>query len=101
MSEDLQVIATLVAKKGHEATVRNLLLPAVRQFRGEPGCGGYVLLEDKKVSGTFLTYETWADQSALDVHMKSAVMSELAPKLKPLLKDEIKQDLLLVLLELS
>ena len=101
MSNMLQVVATIVAKKGRAALVRKLLSPAVRRFRAEPGCHGYILLQDNVKPERFLTYETWQDQPALQAHMKSPAMARLMPKLKPLLKGATKQKFLTVLLDLG
>ena len=97
MKKYLQIIATLVAKKAHADEVRNLLTPAVKDFRAEPGCLGYVLMEDRKHAGRFMTYETWQDEAALKAHMHSPTMEKLGPLLKELLDGEIKQDFLTVL----
>ncbi len=99
MSDTLQIVATLLAKPGAAAALRAALLPAVDQFRAEPGCAGYVLLEDRLQPGRFMTYETWADEAALAAHMNSPAMKALGPVMKTLLASEIKQDFLSVLTE--
>ena len=100
MTTELKIVATLVAKPGLEDQLRKLLEPAVHQFRQEPGCRSYALLEDRKQAGCFLTYETWADELALEQHMASPAMKELQPKLKDLLQGGIQQDFLSLLLDL-
>lgn len=100
MTTELKIVATLVAKPGFEDQLRQLLEPAVHAFRQEPGCQGYALLEDRHQAGRFLTYETWADESALKQHMASPAMKALQPKLKDLLQGDIKQDFLSLLVEL-
>lgn len=97
MKNALQVIASLVAKKGHADEVRDLLMPAIKNFRAEPGCMGYLLMEDKKQIGRFVTFETWKDEAALNVHMHSPTMENLNPLLKKLLDSEIKQEFLKIL----
>ena len=97
MTTTLQIIATLVAKPSKATELRSLLKPAVAQFRAEPGCEGYILLEDRKQEGRFLTYETWTDEAALKAHMHSPTMKALGPKMKELLDGEIKQDFLSIL----
>ena len=97
MNNALMVIATMVAKDDAADKLRALIEPAVAQFRAEPGCSAYVLLEDRKHPGRFMTYEAWVDEAALAEHMKSPAMMALAPQLKDLLREEIKQDLLSVL----
>jgi quinol monooxygenase YgiN len=97
--KQLQVIATMLAKAGEEAKVRQLLIPAVVAFRSEPGCSSYVLLEDNRKAGCFITYETWHDDAALAAHMKSPAMAELEPQLVPLLRAPIQQDFLSLLVQ--
>lgn len=96
----LKIVATMVARPNQADAVQALLLPAVKKFRAEPGCSAYVLLEDRKVPGRFITYETWADEDALAAHMKSSAMEALSPKLMPMLDGEIQQDFLSVMVEL-
>lgn len=97
MTAKLQIVATMMAKTGQSDALRAALTPAVDKFRNEPGCEGYILLEDRKREGRFLTYETWADEGALAAHMKSPAMKALAPTMKELLEGDIKQDFLSVL----
>lgn len=99
MKNSLRIIATMVAKRESVDAVRTLLTPAVAEFRAEPGCHGYILHEDKKSPGRFITYEAWTDEAALAQHMKSPAMKALEPKLKPLLAAEIEQVFLSILVE--
>lgn len=99
MKNTLQVIASLVAKNGHADEVRDLLTPAIKNFRAEPGCMGYILMEDRKQVGRFVTFETWKDEAALKAHMHSPTMETLNPLLKKLLDGEIKQEFLTVLVQ--
>lgn len=96
----LQIVATLVARTGSEDQLRSTLTTAVPKFRDEPGCHGYILLEDRKQPGRFLTYETWTNEAALAEHMKSPTMKALGPVMEKLLKDEIRQDFLSVVVSL-
>lgn len=99
MAKSLQIIATLVATPGNESALRDALSAAVPAFRAENGCEAYVLLEDERRPGRFMTYETWADEAALAEHMKSPTMASLAPKMKVWLEGEIVQDFLRVLVQ--
>lgn len=99
MNDSLRIVATVVAKPGAADPLRAMLLPAVDAFRAEPGCGGYILHEDSKQPGRFVTYESWADEASLAAHMKAPAMTKLGPQLQPLLAEEIAQDFLAVLVE--
>ena len=100
MKSKLHIVATMAAKSGSEDQLRSTLEPAIAKFRAEPGCEGYVLLEDRKKPGRFMTYETWTDEAALAEHMTSPTMKSLGPAMKELLSGEIKQDFLSVLVSL-
>ena len=89
MTESLFVVATIVAKSEQADTLRGLLVPAVEAFRSEDGCLGYLLYEDAKHVGRFVTYETWRDQAALDAHMVSPTMRAAGPQLPALLAEPI------------
>ena len=99
MSKVLNVIATMAAKAGAEDALRTLLLPAIAKFRGEAGCEGYTLLEDRKKPGRFMTFETWTDEAALAAHMTSPTVQALGPAMKALLDREITQDFLTALVK--
>jgi quinol monooxygenase YgiN len=90
----LYVIAELVAKPGNADALRDLLVPFVAKARTEPGCQHYSLLEVQGEPGRFLTFETWTDRSALDAHMTTPHIKELAPKLGPILARPFTQTFL-------
>lgn len=72
--EAIILIAELKALPGQEEAVKNALIAMVAPTRKENGCLCYNLHQSKKDPGTFVFYEQWANQSALDVHGKSAHM---------------------------
>ena len=97
MTDSLRIIATMVAKSSDADALRELLVPAVAAFRNEAGCEGYLLHEDTKHAGRFVTYEAWSDEHALAAHMKSETMQALEPQLKPLLVEALDQQFLKVI----
>lgn len=101
MTTPLKVVATIVAKPQARERLRSLLLLAVAKFREERGCTAYVLLEDRKSPGRFITYEPWADEAALARHMTSPTMQALAPDIEDLVEGEIKQDFLSIPIDLQ
>ncbi len=64
------VIAEINAKIGEEAKLKAGLLTLAAASRGEPGSLSYTLLENPAKPGQFFTYEVWADQAAIDAHLK-------------------------------
>ncbi len=86
---ELLVVATVVAKPDRADELRRLLRTAVAAFRQEDGCLGYLLYEDRRRPGRFVTYETWRDQGALDAHMTSPTMTAAGPQLPALLAEPV------------
>jgi len=60
------------AAKGREEELAGMLSKLVSPTRSEPGCLGYELNTSRERPGTFLFYEKFADQAALDAHVASA-----------------------------
>lgn len=68
MSNLLVVVATLVAKPGHEATLKSALEAVVPPSRAEAGCSRYELHSDNDQPGRFIVLEEWRDAEALRLH---------------------------------
>jgi quinol monooxygenase YgiN len=73
---------------------RKLLVEFVAGARKEPGCKHYSLLEDRKQAGRFLTFEIWADQAAIEVHMTTPAIKAAGPMLVPILAKPFTQEFL-------
>lgn len=100
MADNLYVVAIMTAKPEKADDLRELLLPVTQAFRKEDGCNAYVLHEDGKRPGRFITYETWRDHDALTAHMISPTMQKAMPQLKDILECEMEQYLLAMPLQL-
>jgi quinol monooxygenase YgiN len=74
--------ATVKAKPGQEAAVKEALVGLVEPTRQEAGCLHYILHQSKSDPTEFMFYEQWSDQQALDAHGKSEHMKALGAKLK-------------------
>lgn len=85
MTMPLNVIATLTAKPGYEQELRDFLQAALPGFQAEPGCIAYALMTDHANPARIMSYETWTDEAALNVHLNSPTMIAAAPKLKEML----------------
>ncbi|MEB0043215.1 MULTISPECIES: putative quinol monooxygenase [unclassified Pseudomonas] len=72
MSQPLTVIATLIAKAGHEADLEKCLRGILEPTRAEAGCLGYDLHQDLEHSASFYMIERWNDDAALQTHSASA-----------------------------
>ena len=66
------MVAHIVAKPGHEATVRSVLEGFLAPTRGEKGCTKYELFQDASDSTKFFFIEEWESAADLEVHSHSA-----------------------------
>lgn len=65
------VVARFKAKAGMEEKARQELMKMVEPTRRESGCLNYDLHVDCKDSSTFLFYENWISEIALDNHCRT------------------------------
>lgn len=68
----VHIVATLKAFAGEQSQLIEELSVLVSSSRAEPGCIHYILHADTERSGTFVIYEAWSSQAALDEHMATA-----------------------------
>ncbi|MDQ2821131.1 MAG: antibiotic biosynthesis monooxygenase [Pseudomonadota bacterium] len=85
MTMPLNVIAILKAKPGHEAALRDFLHASLPTFQAEPGCIAYALMTDNANPSRIVSYETWTDEAALNVHLHTPTMVAAGPKLAEML----------------
>ena len=90
MSKPLNVVAILKSRAGAEQQLHELLRAALPKFQAEPGCLAYTLLTDNGQPTRFLSYETWTDEAALAVHLKSPTMVEAGEQLKAVLAEPME-----------
>ena len=79
---EIKLVATLVSKDGSRAAVRDILEGLTGKSRDENGCVSYELYESAAAPGTFITIEVWADQDALDQHMRGLNLKFAAAALR-------------------
>lgn len=68
MMHEIRLIATLVAKENKAADISALCRALVPLSRRDDGCIQYDLHEDSENPGTFVFFEVWENQHALDKH---------------------------------
>lgn len=85
MTMPLNVIAILKARPGQEVALRDFLHAALPTFQAEPGCIAYALMVDNAQPGRIVSYETWTDEAALEVHLHTPTMVAAGPKLAEML----------------
>lgn len=81
----LTVIATLRARPGKEAELKDYLTTLVGYTRTEMGCVAYDLNQQQGDPGLFVIVEYWTGRSALDQHMSMPYMQEFAASVDDLL----------------
>jgi quinol monooxygenase YgiN len=80
----VNVVATIVAKKGKEKEVEAQLCGLLAPSRKDPGCLSYDLHQSIDDPAVFVFYETWKSQSLLEDHLKTPHLLawlDKAPKL--------------------
>lgn len=85
----ISVIAEIKAKAGHEEEIRVILHELVGPSRAEAGCEVYHLLEDKKIPGSFSTYEEWESVKFLEAHLGGEVAKAALEKARPMVDGEM------------
>ncbi|WP_024793389.1 putative quinol monooxygenase [Tomitella biformata] len=79
---EIKLVATLISKDGSGEAVREILTGLTAKSRAENGCVAYELYESAAAPGTFITIEVWADQEALDGHMRGLNLKFAAAALR-------------------
>ena len=67
----VNVVATIVAKKGHEKEVETNLRGLIAPSRKDPGCISYNLHQSIDDPAIFVFYETWESRALLEAHAKT------------------------------
>ncbi len=89
MNNLLCVVATIIAKPGHENTVREALELVVPASRLEDGCLRYDLHLNNAVPGHFVMLEEWSGTDALTRHESSPHFQALAQSVKAITTIEL------------
>ena len=83
----LTVVATIRAKPGKEAALRQELLALIPTTREEPGCINYDLHQAADNPGHFLFYENWTSKQHLDDHLARPHLTAFLAKADALLAE--------------
>ena len=89
----LKVIATIIALKGKEKNLRDVLNKLIEPTRKEPGCISYTLLNNIADQTVYTFFEEWETEKDLEAHMKSSHFQKAVNSLDGLIASEpvIKQ----------
>jgi len=79
---EIRVVATIVAKADFKTKVTEALLEVIEPSRQEVGCLQYELHQDLDNDRTFVFYERWASEDALNQHNKTTHFQTFAKSLE-------------------
>ncbi|WP_299780929.1 putative quinol monooxygenase [uncultured Formosa sp.] len=71
MKNQLTIVAKIVAKTEHTECVKTELLKLVDASIHDKGCINYNLLQDNTDLNSFVVYENWDDEEALNSHLNT------------------------------
>ncbi|MDL2409677.1 putative quinol monooxygenase [Rhizobium calliandrae] len=80
MSEQLTVIAHLVARPDKIEDTKAFLMSLIDRTRAEAGCLDYHLHQSEEDPANFAFYENWTSRAALDEHMGTPYLRELVAR---------------------
>lgn len=97
--DQITIVVPIKAKDDKIEEVRCRLIEMVALTRKETGNIGYTLHVEFGNPGSFVIYENWKDQAALDFHMEQPYLKKLLEDSSKLLKEELKGTLCTIIAE--
>ena len=97
MSERVSVIASFLPKPGEEKNVEGILRGMIAPTRAEAGCERYELYQGPGQPKSFVLFEIYSDQAALEAHRNTGHYKSYRARVSDLLNEPIKVQLLQVL----
>jgi quinol monooxygenase YgiN len=86
----ITVVANIKAKLGKEKEVRSILMGLLAPTRSESGCINYDLHQSMEDPCSFVFYENWTSQSALDEHLQSSHIAKAMSEATPILAEPVE-----------
>jgi quinol monooxygenase YgiN len=77
MDNNITLIAIFTAREELKGRVKSLLASLVEPTRKEDGCCLYNFHVESEKDNSFVFYETWRNQAALDLHMSGSFFKEV------------------------
>lgn len=90
MKNKITLIVPIESKPDTRDTVRKRLLEMAELTRKETGNINYILHEITEKPGSFVIYENWRDQAALNFHMNQDYLKRFLADAESLLAEDIK-----------
>ncbi|MGG3281220.1 putative quinol monooxygenase [Paenibacillus solani] len=85
----ITICAILKGIPGHENQLRDELLKLIEPSRAEIGCIQYKLHQSLEEKGTFVFYESWADQSAITEHINTEHFQTYRKNIEAIIDTEV------------
>lgn len=79
---NIRLIATIVAKENHENEVLSACKAMIEPSHKDEGCIQYEFHKDTTQPRTFIFFEIWKDQNAIDKHNETEHMKAFVENLK-------------------
>ena len=89
MSEQVHVIAYLYCKEGCVESLKVVLTDLIGPTRKETGCLRYDLVQNHFDPREMVFVEIWESRAALDVHLRSGYLQDIAFRLEGLLEKPV------------
>ena len=90
MKEQITIVVPIKAKAEKCDEVRRRLCELTRLTQQEEGNINYTLHEETGKPGSFIIYENWRDQKALDFHMNQTYLKKFLSDASELLTEEVR-----------
>lgn len=87
--KQVTVVATLKAKAGMEATVRDAIQALLAPTRAEAGCINYDLHQSAEDPSVFMLYENWTSKQDLDAHLAMPYLEAFLSKADDILAEPV------------
>jgi quinol monooxygenase YgiN len=91
MSENkISVVATINAKAGMEAGVREAVMALVAPTRAEAGCINYDLHQSMDDPTVFILYENWVSKADLEAHLEKPYLKQFLARADEMLRAPVE-----------
>jgi quinol monooxygenase YgiN len=80
------IAAKMIGKPERKADILRLVAMVAKPSRAEAGCIAYNFYEKQPPASEFLFFEEWADQAAVDAHLKTPYFQEFMKQIPELIQ---------------
>ena len=83
------IVVPIHAQPQFRDQIKNMLVDLAQKTRGEAGNDFYILHESTNQPNSFVIYERWKNQAALDFHMKQEYLVNFLENSRTMLAEEL------------